>query len=195
MTRRRRSATEARRQILDAAEKRLAEGGPESIRVQDVAEQLGVVPATILHHFGSRERLLTELMIHGSRKLEGRLAELVAAARPDLTRLSVQLFELYASRGYAALYTSLSHEPTAGDAGSPAFTPLLERLQETRRLGTRKLREQAAYAVLVLNLIAFADALVGRPMRQAVGLPDDEANRARFGRWVGRLLDDVVSAE
>ncbi len=73
--------------------------------------------------------------------------------------------------------------------------PLLERLQDTRGLGSRRQRERSAYAVLALNLMAFADALVGRPMREAIGLPDDDASRARFRRFVGRLMDDAVSVE
>ncbi|MBV1885644.1 MAG: TetR family transcriptional regulator, partial [Parvibaculaceae bacterium] len=47
----RRTAEEARRLILDAAEKRLAEQGPEGIRLQDIAKDIGVSHPAILHHF------------------------------------------------------------------------------------------------------------------------------------------------
>ena len=40
-TRRRRTAEEARHEILAAAQRRLAEGGPEAIRLQDIARDLG----------------------------------------------------------------------------------------------------------------------------------------------------------
>ena len=62
MARTRRSAPEARRAILEAAEKRLREGGPEAVRLQDLARDLGVSHPAILHHFGSREKLIRAVM-------------------------------------------------------------------------------------------------------------------------------------
>src|SRR5687767_8641945 len=59
----RRTAEDARTAILDATERRLVEHGPSGIRLQDVAADVGVSHPTILHHFGSRERLV-EAVIH-----------------------------------------------------------------------------------------------------------------------------------
>jgi len=191
LTRPRRSAEEARRLILEAAEKQLAERGPDGVRVQDVADRLGVVPATVLHHFGSRDELMRDLMTHGARMLRDRLAGLLAEAQPDLKTLSCELAELYASRRYAHLYATLSiagEDPSEGGAG--IFHPLLERIRSARGLRTHSQRERAANAVLVLNLVAFAEALVGTALRAAVGLPDDEKSRARSARWLSRLLDE-----
>ena len=54
----RRTADEARRLILDAAERQLAEVGPAGLRLQEVAKEVGVSHPTVLHHFGSREELV-----------------------------------------------------------------------------------------------------------------------------------------
>src|SRR5690349_14922747 len=54
----RRSAEEAQRVILDAAESRLAQVGPAGLRLQEVAADAGIAHPTILHHFGSREGLI-----------------------------------------------------------------------------------------------------------------------------------------
>src|SRR5690349_16118131 len=54
----RRTAEDARTAILDATERRLVESGPAGIRLQDVASDVGVSHPTILHHFGSRDRLV-----------------------------------------------------------------------------------------------------------------------------------------
>src|SRR5688572_13499763 len=54
----RRSAVVAHEQILDAADKRLAAHGPQGIRLQEIAADVGVSHPTILHHFGSREALV-----------------------------------------------------------------------------------------------------------------------------------------
>ena len=56
----RRSRDEAQHAILEAAEKRLREGGPEAVRVQHVAADLGITDAAIHHHFGSRQLLVLE---------------------------------------------------------------------------------------------------------------------------------------
>jgi len=190
VTRPRRSSEEARQLILEAAEKQLAERGPDGVRVREIAEALGVVPGTVLHHFQSRDELLRELMNYGARRLRDRLEELVARAEPDLLTLASDLAELYASRGYAALYATLTHlEGRRWAAGEGIFRPLLERIRVTRGLRTRGQRERAANAVLVLSFVAFAEALVGPPMRAAVGLPDDEPSRARLTRWLAGLLD------
>src|SRR5437773_2209138 len=72
----RRSAEEAQRLILDAAEKRLREGGPEAIRHQDIARDVGISHPAILHHFASRDGLTQALERRAMARLE---AELVAA--------------------------------------------------------------------------------------------------------------------
>ena len=55
----RRTADEARAAILDAAERILIETGPGAIRLQHVAELVGVSHPTVLHHFGTRDALPT----------------------------------------------------------------------------------------------------------------------------------------
>jgi AcrR family transcriptional regulator len=195
--RRRRSAEEARRGILEAAEKQLAELGPDGVQVQEVARAVGIAPATVLHHFGTRDELLEELMAYGGKRLEERLAELVSQSEPNLVTLAEDLLDLYASRGYAALYAALSR-PKGSRArrsrGVP-FAALLRLFEEDRGLTTRRQREEVAFALLALNLVAFAEAHVGRPMRAAVGLSVDESGRIRFVRWLGRLLDRELERE
>ena len=183
----RRSAPAARRLILDAAEKQLAQRGPDGVQVQDVASDVGVVPATVLHHFGSRNGLLDELMSYGAKRLEERLADLVSAAKPDLVTLGEELLDLYASRGYAALYASIARRkaPHARKPGSGPLSSLLHRLEAARGLTTRRLRERAAFAVLTLNLVAFAEAHVGQVLEITAGRRDADGtlDRTRFVRF------------
>ena len=54
----RRTASEAKSMILDAAEKRLREFGPAGIKLQELAADVGVSHPAILHHFGSRDDLV-----------------------------------------------------------------------------------------------------------------------------------------
>src|SRR3984957_1539542 len=59
--RRRRTADAARREILEAAERRLAQSGPMGLRLQEVAADVGISHPAVLHHFGSREALVKEV--------------------------------------------------------------------------------------------------------------------------------------
>src|SRR5262249_22912893 len=58
----RRTAEGARREILDAAEKRLRELGPDGVRLQQIASDVGVSHPAILHHFESFEGLIQQVV-------------------------------------------------------------------------------------------------------------------------------------
>lgn len=68
-TRVRRTVDEARRLILEAAERRLAAGGAEAVRVQSVAADVGVTDAAVHYHFGSRQGLLDAVVRSAGRRL------------------------------------------------------------------------------------------------------------------------------
>lgn len=77
--RRRRTAEEARREILDAAERRLREDGPDGIRLQQIAADAGLTHSTLLHHFGSREALVEALVERAMTGLASDLSEAIRA--------------------------------------------------------------------------------------------------------------------
>jgi len=64
-SRRRRSAAETRDAILEAAERRLLDKGPEAIQLQEIAADAGISHPAILHHFGSREGLVEAMILRG----------------------------------------------------------------------------------------------------------------------------------
>jgi len=66
-----------RQQILDVAAENFADKGFYATSLADIAEQAGITPAGILHHFKSKELLLTELLrLRDARDIE----EVTAAA-------------------------------------------------------------------------------------------------------------------
>src|SRR6187455_592631 len=75
--RRRRTAEQARDEILDAAEKRLRERGPDAIRLQEIAGDVGISHPAVLHHFGSREGLVAAVTERVMGKLERELLEVM----------------------------------------------------------------------------------------------------------------------
>lgn len=79
--RKRRSADEAREAILDAAEAMLREVGPGGIRLQEVAQQVGVSHPTVLHHFGSREGLLDAVVARSLASVQSGLFEAITDSK------------------------------------------------------------------------------------------------------------------
>jgi AcrR family transcriptional regulator len=65
----RRSPEASKRAILEAAERRLIEDGPDGVRVQRIAADLGMTDAALHFHFGNREALVEALMRFSAKRL------------------------------------------------------------------------------------------------------------------------------
>jgi AcrR family transcriptional regulator len=194
--RRRRSAEEARRVILEAAERRLLRGGPESIRLQDIAADVGLSHPAILHHFGSREGLLTALVEHGLGGLQTQLLAGWPSRRvPDVSGTFDRFFRVAEERGYARLvaWLVLSGRAVAGRAGT--MRAATERVhgghaRARQRLGmTAPPFEESQFIALLLTLLVFGDALFGPFFRRSLGLKSDAATARRFRAWVARRAE------
>ena len=59
----------ARQAILDAVGARLAVAGPRAVVLADICHELDVSPALVNYHFGGRDRLLAEAVVHEHAKL------------------------------------------------------------------------------------------------------------------------------
>jgi len=134
---------------------------PDRSSVAELAESAGVSRATVRHYFGSRDELLSALLVH----IEAG-AERAALANPEPPSLSLRstlvrfvesLVEIW-PRGVGALYVAglfwgLEH-PTLGPAYvERMLEPMLARIElrlTTKSKGTRLAPEQARYAALAL---------------------------------------------
>nr|QQZ50906.1 TetR/AcrR family transcriptional regulator [Phenylobacterium glaciei] len=108
----RRSAQASKLAILQAAEARLIAQGPDAVRVQPIARDLGLTDAAVHYHFGSREQLLEALLRYSGRRFLDELAAAIAAHRAegigfDLARAAALLADFY-DRGAARLVMWLS---------------------------------------------------------------------------------------
>ncbi len=101
MSRRGRRAVEVRREeILTATTDLLARVGLASIRVADVADELGVSPGLVFYHFGTKDTLVAEAFAHAvDRDLE-RLDRATARGTDPLDRLR-RVLRLYGPTGAA----------------------------------------------------------------------------------------------
>jgi len=187
----------ARKEILDAAQRRLAEGGPDAIRLQEIAADVGIAHPTILHHFGSREGLLRALDTRAIRALTEDVEAMLRS--PALAESGVDLVERLAQtmdqQGLARLIAWWAMRDGGDEAPldmDPAelvreMSALMgKRLEETEGLALPDL-EPVSFSIRLAVLAMLGDALVGDFMSPATG-KDRSAEKHRFRRWLAELL-------
>lgn len=196
-TRVRRPVERAREEILDAAQRYLIAGGPDAVRVQVVARDVGVSDPTVHYHFGSREGLLEALLRRAGRRLRDALAAAVDGWQPEalaVDELAELLRELYSDGQYARLIAWLRLTGWA-PTGSGMLRRQAEAVHRRReeiagpapnRLGLEL--EDTQFCLALLNLVCWSEPLVGGPLLEMVGVVGDRAGGDRFRRWVVGLI-------
>ena len=197
--RRRRTAEEARRAILEAAQRRLAECGPEEIRLQDIAADLGISHPAILHHFGSREMLMRELSRHAFAALNDDLVRaLERGSSAGVTAWLDQVFETLRDQGHARLlaWGTLTGRQTPDPDEPRLLRDLAHAVHARRRAAEPDAGEESAafedtvFAVQFVAAALLGDALLGEVLRRSGGVEGDPETQERFRSW----LADQVNA-
>lgn len=197
----RRSADEARRLILDAAEERLAAQGPEGIRLQDIARDVGISHPAILHHFESREGLVRALIARTSTQLRDKMLTALQNKHNgedvvEANQLIANVFETLSDRGTARLlsWMLLTGRSPENSTSGALVTEIADELHERRKEDAVKNgkaapdREDTLFMAILTANTAFGDAIIGRELAQDAGL--DQAGVARFRAWFAKLLHD-----
>lgn len=185
----RRPAGEARKRILEAAERLLIDGGPDAVRVQAVARRLGITDAAVHHHFGSRDGLLEALQRHGARQLQAQLQQDLArwtAGTVDLEGFARRVLDTMERKGYARLSMWLALSGWQ-ERGSGMFSPFVDRLHEQRGGAGRPAdEEESRFLAALLLMTLIGEPLFGTTVRRSVGLKGDRTTTARFRAWMMR---------
>ncbi|MFP8880375.1 MAG: TetR/AcrR family transcriptional regulator [Myxococcota bacterium] len=206
-TRRRRSADEARREILDAAQRRLDAGGPDAIRLQDIARDVGISHPTILHHFGSRNGLIGALDSRAIQTLTADVEQMLAEDGDDIAAsdLVERVAQTMDQQGLARLIAwwamRESEDRATGEIDPATLVGEVSRLVHARlgSLGvlakeTDDSLERVMFSVRLAVVAMFGDALIGDDMSQLEG-SDREVERHRFRAWLAQLLLDDFARE
>ncbi|MCP4905982.1 MAG: helix-turn-helix transcriptional regulator, partial [bacterium] len=189
--------------ILDAAQRLLSSGGPDAIRLQDIARDVGISHPTILHHFGSRDGLIRALDARAIHALTGdveRILESNQSLHP--AELVERVAETMDQQGLARLIALWAmREPETGIATELDPAALVhdvskligDRLDDPD--GTPADRQEAiSFRVRLAVFAMFGQALVGDVM-SPVPPEQRDAERHRFRRWLAELLLERTSAE
>ena len=204
--RKRLPAPEAKERILEAAQKRLAEDGPDGLRLQDVAADLGISHPAILHHFGSRDGLIRELERRAMRALQDDLLSASGPAGPAGPALSAldRVARTLGDEGHArVLAWWVLHR--GADTEEALDWGMLRDLADGIHARQRELARSAGEpdpdpedTVFVVRLAAaalFGEALLGDILSRSAGLDDPAAASREFRRWFAELLSGAQRDE
>lgn len=184
--RRRRSPEEAKREALVSARALLLSGGPDAVTLAAVAADIGVTHANLIHHFGSAAGLQAALMASMVQDLSDALEGLVGRLRTDRGAPLEVVSEVFRAfdaggAGKLAAWIVLSGDLSHLEPIRAAVLSLVEAIRE--RLGDHdgQARARISAAVLLIAVSAFGDALIGPPLRDMLGRPDDATKRVVAG--------------
>lgn len=172
----RRSAPEARKRILEAAQRELLRVGPGALRLTDLARQLQLSHPAILHHFGSREGLVAAVVRHSMQSLTQQL--MAAFETANIKRIDRdELIELVASvcgqGGLARLLAFLLLQNRAGHERARdqmPLLPLVDAAHELRqRFGHPASYEDTRFEIQHIAIVLLGDAIFGEAVREASG--------------------------
>ena len=186
--RRRLSAQDAREAILSATEKRLRDHGPDALRLQAIAADVGLSHPTVLHHVGSREDLVREVVHRAIGKLEN---DLLACFTDQLEATDIvstlhHVDEVLRAQGQARLVAWLALTEPRGEASHTRLGELTAALHSARTAGTPY--EDTAFAVVLAATSMCGAALLGPSLLTMAGLGNDEQVQRRFREWLAELL-------
>lgn len=188
------SAEDARDAILLATEKRLMDVGPQGLRLQEIARDVGLSHPTVIHHFGSRDGLVEAVarraVITLERDLLACFKDLDVAADPlDVTLGTLErVDEVLRRRGHARLLAWLVLSGHSGPRESLLRDLALAIQAAQKARGGEPSLEDAIFRVLLSAATMFGVAILGTEVLALVGLPQEERIHARFRRWFASML-------
>ena len=142
------AAADARREaITEAATACFAQSGYLNSSLAQIAADAGTSATVVVHHFGSKERLLMAVLLRHESYLKERVTELDEQGRLNSLRALLdfaleQVTYNLAHPGRLQLFVRLSAE--AGDPGHPAHAYFVERYRDAVVVLSRALRAAIA---------------------------------------------------
>lgn len=137
-----------RQEIVDAALVVFGRSGYHSGSLREIAKRVELTPAGLMHHFGSKEELFTEVL----RQRDERVRTAAGEVSEDTLLEQVRKVVAYnqTTRGLTSLYTVIAAEAT--DGTHPAHVYFAERYAERAASTTRVLEDAKRDGLVRSNL-------------------------------------------
>jgi AcrR family transcriptional regulator len=196
--RRRLPADEARARILEAAERKLSAVGPEGLRLTELAAELGISHPAILHHFGSREELMLEVIRAATRRLNGRLTAAIEGGAEGHAGILDMIAEYYGTEGNARLiaWLVLSGRSARPRPRGPTDRPLLRLIERAHAQRTQTHPEadydDTKFRGQLTALALLGESIFGDIVRSASGDATGPDAARDFRKRLARLLADTL---
>jgi AcrR family transcriptional regulator len=198
----RRTPEAARRAILEAAERRLIEDGPEGVRVQHIAADLGMTGAALHYHFGSREALIDSVRRFSAKRLLTDIDAILEAwdvDQLDIRRLGALFRKTYADHGAARLifWLALSGRKPRGSGLMKGLIEAVHRARERRALVRGRAPPPISDTRFVIALLSSIHAVMpvaGDALLLSASAEAGKVGTERFLDWVASLLDAHLNA-
>ena len=193
--RRRLDAADARESILAAAEGLLVEGGPDALRLTEVATRAGVSHPNVLYHFGSVGELQAQLAQRVAVRLAGEMADVFVqgmSGKLPLEEAIDAVFRVFDEGGFGRLLAWLELSKN-----EPTFEALASKLELLRKVicshpllhgeenDRRRRRVVPIIELVIVSAIGYG--LVGKTV-DTFFLPED------YRPTVARILVELISA-
>lgn len=171
-----------RADAVAAARAILIESGPAAVTLKAVGAALGMTHANLLHHFGSAAGLQSALMASMVADLSTALEAAVASMEDGTAEPGAPVdivFEAFETGGAARLaaWLALTDETRQMEPIAGQIAALVTALQAPLASVGGDIEARVRRAVLLVTSLAFADALIGEPLRDMLGLSRDDAVR------------------
>jgi AcrR family transcriptional regulator len=180
-----------RRELLEHAERSLADGGVQALSLRELARRAGVSHGAPRRHFADKQALLDALAQSGFEQLGRELATALAAASPEFQSRATAFATAYVkfATQHAALLELMfaaKHQPDATDslreAAVAAFAVPIQLIADAQAAGEVVPGDPAGVATV------FWAALHGLASMANGGLIDGAALDAMVGEAVERIL-------
>ena len=196
MARRRRTAEQAKEEILDAAQQLLLAEGPDGLRLESIAHRTGMTHPNILHHFGSMENLREALHQQVSRQLREDMLGVLSAPTGEELNLTTGIEKVFEGisnpeKGRLLAWAVSTGRDPWPDRGEFGMAQIAERVREA--LGIDPDQQDAVNTIVFMGFMCMVgEAVAGDAARARFGSDAALPKRDEFRAWLvmslGRLL-------